>query len=130
MTPEEQSGISDRRKQIRRSVYNFLHATATLKDYPTGILSDISHQGAQIILPYDSQNHPVENQNSQLELKTTIENLNTNLAVLIKSVTVTDDNNLRIGLFFTDLPGNPKAQNIIHRICDYGQKLQSAQIIK
>ncbi len=126
MNKEKDIKTADRRKQVRSCVYGFLHTTATLKNYPAGILADISAQGAQIIVPYDSHNHPVENQNIRMEIKTTIEHLNTSLNVLVKSVTITEDKNLRIGVCFTDLSANPQAQSVIKRIYEYGQKLKAA----
>lgn len=114
---------SERRKQTRWSVYNFLRATATLSNCPTGLLADISNEGAQVILPSHCENLLVVNQKINIHVKTSLENCNFHLNAQVKSITATEDNNLRIGVLFTDLENNFNAKQAVNTICEYSHRL-------
>ncbi|MFA5553726.1 MAG: PilZ domain-containing protein [Phycisphaerae bacterium] len=130
MEPNEQNLTpSERRKQTRWSVYNFIRATATISNCPAGLLADISNEGAQIILPCDCRNVLAVGKNVSVFIKTSLEQCNLNLTAQVKSIAVSaQDDTIRVGLLFIGIENVPEAKEIIKKICEYGQKLQSVKI--
>jgi hypothetical protein len=140
-TPEHNHTSNERRKFNRLSVYSFMHATATLRDSAaakqtdscddgqswTGLLEDISSDGAQIILPAGCRNHLKEQQDVVMRIKTTfIEEVNINVTAQIKYIVPAQNHNgMQIGVQFTALGKNLQAKDAILRICEYGQKLKA-----
>jgi hypothetical protein len=140
-TPEQNHTSKERRKFDRLSVYSFMHATATLRDSAaakqtdccddgqswTGLLEDISSNGAQIILPAGCRNHLNEQQDVVMRIKTTfIEEVNIDVTAQIKYIVPAQSHNgMQVGVQFTALEKNPKAKDAILKIYEYGQKLKT-----
>ncbi|MFA5784904.1 MAG: PilZ domain-containing protein [Phycisphaerae bacterium] len=137
---QETGRTSERRKHRRLSVFSFLHATATVAQQPTtdknaqakywtGLLEDISYDGAQVRMPLDCHSHLCANQNVALAINTTfIEDISIDLNARIKYVNlVENENNIRVGIQFTGLEKNPREQDKILRLCDYGNKLKATE---
>jgi hypothetical protein len=131
---------ADRRKYPRSSVYSFLHATATLSDPAssgrtslqqkghllTGLLVDLSCEGAQIILPGDSEKYLSEQQDVAMRIKTTLIETDINLTARVKDITSAGFSDaVRIGVQFTGLENNPDARDAIKKIYEYGEKLKN-----
>jgi c-di-GMP-binding flagellar brake protein YcgR len=132
---------TDRRKYKRLSVFSFMHATATLSDsvstgqkglgehgqYWTGLLEDVSYNGAQIILPKGCEKHLKEQQDVAMRIKTTfIEDVKIDVTARLKYIVPAQTHNgMQVGVQFTGLDKNPQARDAILRICEYGQKLKA-----
>lgn len=139
--PEQKHGFSERRKFDRLSVYSFMHATATLWDSVkaqqanneeddeswTGLLEDVSSNGAQIIVPKSCGEHLNENQDVMMRIKTTfIEDVNIDVAAQIKYIVpARNHNGMQVGIEFTAMDRNPQAKEALLRICEYGRKLEA-----
>lgn len=131
----------DRRKHTRWSVYNFLHATATLSEsieainqnQPeqcwTGLIVDISPEGAQVVLPRNCAERFTENQQIAMRIKISfLEKIKVDIIARVKSVVPDRDyNGLCIGVQFTGLESNAEARCKIRKICEYGRKLHTAE---
>ena len=131
----------ERRKFNRLSVYSFMHATATVWDSATvqqtdsgeegqswtGLLEDISSNGAQIILPAGCRNNLNEQQNVVMKIRTTfIEDVNIDVTVQIKYIVPAKTHNgMQVGVQFIGLDENPPAREAILKIYEYGQKLKA-----
>ncbi len=140
-TQEQNYESADRRKHKRLSVFSFMHATVTLSTsvstgqkgrsdkglYWTGLLEDISYDGAQIILPNDCEKHLKEQQDVAIDIKTTfIEVMKVNVtAQVIHIAPAGNHKGVRVGIQFTGLDENPETQDAILKICEYGQKLKA-----
>ena len=133
---------ANRRRFIRWSVYNFIHATAALSDSMSieqiserragrpwiGPLADISNDGAQVILPCGCEKYLRENQQILMRLKTTLRETDIDVAARIKSITPDDDlDAMHVGVQFSGLENNTKASDAITRICKYGEKLKAVK---
>lgn len=131
---------TERRRYPRSSVYSFLHATATLSDLAsagqtnqqqeghllTGLLVDLSCEGAQIILPGDSEKYLSEQQDVAMRIKATLIETDINLTARVKDITSANFSDaVRVGVQFTGLKNNPEAKNAIKKIFDYGEKLKA-----
>lgn len=131
---------AERRKSPRSSVYGFLHATANFLDLAsedqtsqqqkglllTGLLVDLSREGAQIILPGDSEKYLSEQQDVAMRIKTTLIEKDINLTARVKDITsVNFSDTVRVGVQFTGLENNPQAKDAIRRIYEYGEKLKA-----
>jgi len=131
---------SDCRRYARKSVYSFLHATATLSDPVsieptserqigqswTGLLVDLSCEGAQIILPGDNEKYLTEQQNVAMRIKTTLIDVDIKLTAYVKDIIpIYCPDAVRVGVQFTGLESNPDAKNAISRIYEYGEKLKA-----
>lgn len=138
----QNSEQTDRRKHVRWSVYSFLHATATVSDCMSidqivkkqagrcwiGLLADISHKGAQVVLPYDCEKYLRQGQHIAMLIKTSLENMNVGVTAQVKSIAVgQNQNNVRIGVEFAQLESDTRAKDTISRICEYGRKLQAVE---
>ncbi len=139
--PEQNHGSDERRKHNRLSVYSFMHATATLWDsvtaqqtdpdehgqFWTGLLEDISSDGAQIILPKGCEKHLNEQQDIVMRIKTTfIEDVEIEVTTQIKYIVPAQNHNgMQVGVQFVGLDKNPLARDAILKICEYGQKLKA-----
>ena len=139
--PDQKTRTNDRRKYARCSVYGFMHATATLFDSAsieqtsrdektqscTGLLADISRDGAQIIMPGDCQKYLKEHQHVTVRIKTTfLEKMDTDVAAQVKYIVPgRNTDGLQVGVEFANLQANPRAQAVISRICEYGRKLKA-----
>ena len=139
---EAGSTSSERRTFPRLCVYSFLHATAVLSDpdsteessdskqklYCTGLLADISHDGAQLILPAGCENYLKEQQKVKLHVRTTfIEELEIDVDGLVIYVQPAEKHNgMVVGVQFTGLDKNRRAALQIKKICEYGEKLKAA----
>ena len=142
MREQDSSGhAAHRRKCTRLSVCKFLRATATLSDYLsieektgnksqwcwTGLLIDISKEGAQIILPLGCEKHLEENQTVTMRIKTSLENTNVDMLAQVKSIKPAEKHKgMRIGVSFIGLKSDRKAKNAVGIICEYVDKLQGA----
>ena len=143
MKEQETGSISsERRKLSRLSVYSFLHATAVLSDpdsieessnskqklYCTGLLADISHDGAQLILPVGCENYLKEQQEVKLRVSTTfIGEMKIDVDGLVIYVQPAKNHNgMVVGVQFTGLDKNQKAELQIEKIREYGKKLKTA----
>ena len=143
MQEQEAGNISSERRELPRlSVYSFLHATAILSDpdsiegssdskqklYCTGLLADISHDGAQLILPAGCENYLKEQQEVKLHVSTTfIEKMEIDVDGLVIYVQPAKNHNgMVVGVQFTALDKNRKAELQIEKICKYGDKLKTA----
>ncbi len=134
---------TDRRKYKRLSVFSFMHATATLSDsvsteqkekgrsehgqYWTGLLEDVSYDGAQIVLPKGCEKHLKEQQNVAIRIKITfIEDVKIDVTAQVKYIIPAQTHNgMQVGVKFTGLDKNSQAQDTILRICEYGQRLKA-----
>jgi hypothetical protein len=132
---------TDRRKHKRLSVFSFMHATATLSDsastgqkgrgehgqYWTGLLEDVSYDGAQIILPKGCERDLKERQNIAVRIKTTfIEDVKIDVTAQVKYIIPAKTHNgMQVGVEFTGLDENPQSQDAILRICEYGRRLKA-----
>ena len=142
MKEQEAGSISsERRKLSRLSVYSFLHATAVLSDpdsteessdseqklYCTGLLVDISHDGAQLTLPVGCENHLKEQQEVKLHVRTTfIEEIKIDVDGRVIYVQPAENHNgMVVGVQFTGLDKNREAELQIEKICEYGKKLKA-----
>ncbi|MGD9110127.1 MAG: PilZ domain-containing protein [Phycisphaerales bacterium] len=138
--PHRDYKLSDRRKNTRWSVYSFMHATATLlnsttaeqipENLPelswTGLLVDISREGAQITLPSYCAKHFKQGQHIGMQIRTTIKGLTTEVAAQVRSIeSVHYQNNVRIGVQFTNIEANKEACDVITGICEYGRKFKA-----
>ena len=138
--PYQNHGLSDRRKNTRWSVYSFMHATATLSNSTTteqtpksppelcwtGLLVDISHEGAQVVLPSYCEKYFRQEQRINMQIKTTIKGLTTKIIAQIKSIeSIQYQNNVRIGVRFIGMESNKEARDIIAGICEYGRKFEA-----
>jgi c-di-GMP-binding flagellar brake protein YcgR len=140
-TPEQNHNSNERRKFDRLSVYSFMHATAALRDSAapqqtdtgedgqswTGLLEDISSNGAQVILPAGCQKHLNEQQDVVVRIKTTfLEDVNIEVTAQVKYIVPAQTHNgMQVGVQFTALEKNPKAKDAILKIYEYGQKLKA-----
>lgn len=136
--PNQSSESTDRRKHTRLSVFSFMHATATVsssteqksrderRQHWTGLLEDISYDGAQIILPNDCGGHLKEQQNVAIEIKTTfVEDMRINVAAQVIHIAPAENHKgVRVGVKFTGLDINSQARDAILKICEYGRKLK------
>ncbi len=142
MQEQETGSISsERRKLSRLSVFSFLHATAVLSDpdsieessdskqklYCTGLLADISHDGAQLILPVGCENYLKEQQEVKLRISTTfVEEMKIDVDGLVIYVQPAKNHNgMVVGVQFTGLDKNRKAKLQIKKIREYGEKLKT-----
>lgn len=131
---------ADRRRYARRSVYSFVHATATLSDTTsteetnehqignswTGLLVDLSCEGAQIIMSCGCEKYLREHQNVAMRIKTTLNDADIKLTAQVKCITLTESHDaVRIGVQFTELKNNPDVKDAISRIYRYGEKLKA-----
>jgi len=139
--PEQNHDSNERRQYNRLSVYSFMHATATLWDSAaaqqadtdeagqswTGLLEDISSNGAQIILPAGCRKHLNEQQDVVIRIKTTfIEDVNVDVTAQIKYIVPAQSHNgMQVGVQFIALEKNLQAKDAILRIYEYGQKLKA-----
>ena len=141
---EQEAGSTpnERRELPRLSVYSFLHATAVLSDpdsiegssdskqklYCTGLLADISHDGAQLILPVGCENYLKEQQEVKLRVSTTfIGEMKIDVDGLVIYVQPAKNHNgMVVGVQFTGLDKNQKAELQIEKIREYGEKLKTA----
>lgn len=118
-----------------------MRATATLIDstpveqtplsipalYWTGLLTDISDEGAQITMPYSHAKYFKRGLRVNIEIRTILKGLNAEVTAGIKSIEVDPDNNIvTITVRFTDMDRNKKAQRVIARICELGKMLKGA----
>jgi hypothetical protein len=139
--PDETANTDHRRGQGKRSVYSLMHATATLIDsthteqipldmpalYWTGLLTDISDEGAQITMSYNRAKYFERLLRVNIEIRTTLKGLNAEVTAGIKSIEVAPDNNsVTITVRFTDIESNKKARDVIARICELGKMLEGA----
>ncbi len=130
------------RRYIRWSVYDFIHATATLSDSMSieqiseccsgrpwiGPLADISYEGAQIILPCGCEKYLREDQQISMRLKTTLKETDIDVTARVKSIVPDDDHDaVRIRVQFSGLENNTKAADAISKICEYGEKLKAVK---
>jgi hypothetical protein len=138
--PEQNYDSNERRKHSRLFVYSFMHATATLSDSVsteqkdrgteglcwTGLLEDISYDGAQIVLPTDSREHLREHQDVTVSIKTTfLEKLDFDVTARVRYIVPAQTHNgVQVGVQFRQLDKNQKAHDAIIKICEYGQKLE------
>jgi len=140
MTQQDNPKSAERRRHERWSVYSFMHATATLLDsaateqipqnppalYWTGLLVDISHEGAQVTLPSHCVKYFKQEQRIKMQIKTTVKGLSTEVTAQIKSIEVIEyHDNVRIRVRFTNMENNKEAQNVIAEICEYGRKFKA-----
>jgi len=142
MQTSEQNHTSNERRQYNRlSVYSFMHATATLWDSAaaqqtetgedgqswTGLLEDISSDGAQIILPAGCRKHLNEQQDIAIRIKTTfVEDVNIDVTAQIKYIVPAQAHNgMQVGVQFVALEKNLQAKDAILKIYEYGQKLKA-----
>ena len=141
---EQEAGSTpnERRELPRLSVYSFLHATAVLSDpdsieesndskqklYCTGLLADISHDGAQLALPVGCEDYLKEQQEVKLHVSTTfIEEMEIDVDGRIIYIQPAEKHNgMVVGVQFTGLDKNRKAALQIEKICKYGDKLKTA----
>jgi c-di-GMP-binding flagellar brake protein YcgR len=140
-TENQDNESKDRRKYTRLSVFSFMHAIATLSNsvsseqksrggygqYWTGLLEDISYDGAQVILPNDCRTHLKEHQDVAIDIRTTfVEDMRISVTAQVKYIVPAETHNgTRVGVQFTKLDINPQAQDAILRICEYGRKLKA-----
>lgn len=142
-TPEDNSVTNNRRQHPRWTVYNFLRATAVVYESTsesqagdgskgllwTGLLVDVSNQGAQIILPKGCESNLKEGQKITICIKTSLENTDAQLIAIIKSIHATENQNaVRINAEFFELDKNTKAKVKIHQLCEYIDKLQAVEV--
>jgi hypothetical protein len=141
---EQEAGSTpnERRELPRLSVYSFLHATAVLSDpdsiegssdskqklYCTGLLADISHDGAQLALPVGCENYLKEQQEVKLHVSTTfVEEMKIDVDGLVIYVQPAKNHNgMVVGVQFTGLDKNRRAALQIKKIHEYGEKLKTA----
>jgi c-di-GMP-binding flagellar brake protein YcgR len=117
-----------------------MHATATLSDTVstgqtserrtgqswTGLLVDLSCEGAQIILPCGCEKYLKERQNVAMRIKTTLNNTDVKLIAQVKGIVLSEGHDaVRVGVQFTELESNPDAKDVISRIYGYGEKLKA-----
>lgn len=143
MLTQNQNGIpADRRKHTRWSVCNFLHASVTLSESETpkqavqkqlerfcnGILADISHKGAQAVMPLDCEKYLRENKYITMHIKTLLKNINIDVKAGITSLTPAENyDGIRVGVLFAELDSNPEAEDAIDKMCEYIGTLVSAK---
>ena len=139
--PDQNIGANDRRMYPRCSVYGFMHAVATLSDsslsgqqnqdemtrYCTGLLADISHEGAQINMPGDCRKYLKENQGVTVRIKTTFtEKLDFDVQAHVKYIVCAKNTDgLLVGVEFAELRQYPRVQAAVARICELGRKLKA-----
>ena len=120
-----------------------MHATATVQDAAapqqaetcddgqswTGLLEDISSNGAQIILPAGCRSNLNEQQDIVIRIRTTfIEEVNFDVAAQIKYIVPAKTHNgMQVGVQFVGLNENPPARDAILTICEYGRKLHTSE---
>jgi len=92
----------------------------------TGLLADLSCDGAQIIMPGDSEEYLSEQQNVAMRIKATLIDADINLTAQVKDITSANfPDAVRVGVQFTGLESNPDARDAIRRIYEYGEKLKA-----
>lgn len=137
--PNETANIDESGGYGRRSVYNFMHATASLIESTSvgqaplyepalcwvGLLIDISDEDAEVAMPYNRVKYFREGLHVDMEIKTNLRNLNTNVTAQIKSIEADHDyDSIYITVQFTNMESNKSAQRVIARICELGKKLE------
>jgi c-di-GMP-binding flagellar brake protein YcgR len=132
----------DRRKYPRSSVYSFMHATATLSapisigqtsQYQTeqswtGLLVDMSCEGAQILLIGGTEKYLAEHQDVLMLIKTTLIETDINLTARVKDIVpLYCPYATRVGVQFIGLESNQEARDVIRKIYEYGEKLKAVR---
>lgn len=107
------------------------HAEQTPMDVPalywSGLLTDISDDSAQITMPYSRAKYFKRGLQVDIEIKTTLRNLNAEANAIIKSIEAAVDNDsVNITVRFTNMDRNKKAKRVIARICELGKMLKGA----
>jgi hypothetical protein len=139
--PDEGITADDRRTHTRCSVYGFMHATATLSGAAaveqgnpeeiarccTGLLADISHEGAQLNMPGDCRKYLKENQKVIVRIKTTFtEKMDFDVPAQVRYIVgAGNTGGLQVGVKFADLQSHRAAETAIYKICEFGRKLKA-----
>jgi hypothetical protein len=128
----------DQGKYVSRSVYTFMHATVTLSESKqmsnrqntqwTGVLVNLSYDGARITLPSDSEKYFTKQQNVAMRIKATLIDTDISLTAQVKDIVPTNfPGAVYFDVQFTGLESNPDAQDAIRKIYEYGEKLKTVR---
>jgi c-di-GMP-binding flagellar brake protein YcgR len=93
----------------------------------TGLLADISPNGAQVILPPGSEKYLKKGQQVNVRIKTILEDIDFNVTAEVKYVIKSQGSgSLQTGVHFTDLESNSRAQYEIMRFTKYIDRFQTS----
>lgn len=143
MVPQGSSVLpEEHRDNLRWSVNSFLQVTAKIWEHKpaegddepgqcwSGMLVNISCEGAQVILPEACQKHIHVNQIVAMRICVKLEDINVDLSGQVKFIIPGQCyDTVRVGVEFTDLQNNQKGNAAVRRMCELAEKFQIPAII-